>query len=178
MKELEVKILEVNRDRIEEILATLGAKRVFEGEIETLFFAFKDIGVAKAEDVLRLRKEKRKTELTYKTVLSNHGVKVAEEYTVEVSDLEYMKKILECLGLWVVESMQKHRVSYSLERLHFDIDRYTGDYEYIPEFLEIEAESVDLIHEYAEILGYKAKDCLPWSTKDLIQNYSSRKGKK
>jgi len=172
MKELEVKILEVNRDKIEEILATLGAKKVLDDEIETLFFAFKGIDVTKAKDLLRLRKEKKKTELTYKTVLSNHGVKVAEEYTVEVSDLEHMKKILECLGLSVVERMQKHRISYSLERLHFDIDRYTGDYGHIPEFLEIEAENVDLIHKYAEILGFKAKHCLPWSTKDLIKYYS------
>jgi predicted adenylyl cyclase CyaB len=177
MKELEVKILEVNRDRIEEILANLGAKRVFEGEIETLFLDFKDSTIAKAKNVLRLRKEKNKAELTYKTVLANQEAKVAEEYTVEVSDLEHMKKILEYLGLSVVENTRKHRISYALERVHIDIDRYTGDYGYIPEFLEIEAENIDLIHKYAELLGFKAKDCLPWSTEDLIRYYSSKKGK-
>ena len=177
MRELEVKILEVNGDRIEEILANLGAKRVFDGKIETLLFDFKDGAIAKAKNVLRLRNEKNKAELTYKKVLDNKEVKVAEEYSVEVSDLERMKKILEHLGLSVVESMQKHRVSYSLDCLHFDIDRYTGDYSYIPELLEIEAENIDLIHKYAEILGFKAKDCLPWSTNDLIHYYSSKKGK-
>lgn len=178
MKELEVKILEVDRDRIEEILANLRAKRVFDGEIETLLFDFKDGKIAKAKDVLRLRKEKNEIELTYKTVLSDQGVKVAEECTVEVSDLERMKKILECLGLSVVECMQKHRVSYSLHDLHFDIDRYTGDYGHIPEFLEIEAKSIDLIHKYADLLGFKAKDCLPWSTNELLRHYSSKKGKR
>jgi predicted adenylyl cyclase CyaB len=177
MKELEVKILEVNGHRIEEILANLGAKRVFDGEIETLFFDFKDGAIAKAKDVLRLRNEKNKAELTYKTVLGNHEAKVAEEYSVEVSDLESMKKILEHLGLSVIESMQKHRISYSLDRVHFDLDRYTGDYGYIPELLEIEAENIELIHEYAEILGFKAKDCLPWSTNELIHYYSSKKDK-
>jgi predicted adenylyl cyclase CyaB len=127
--------------------------------------------------VLRLRKEKHKAELTYKRILGNQEVKVAEEYTVEVSDLERMKKILEHLGLSVVESMQKHRVSYALDWLHFDIDKYTGDYGYIPELLEIEAENIDLIHKYAEILGFKAKDCLPWSTNDLIHHYSFKKCK-
>ena len=177
MKELEVKILGVNGHRIEQILANLGAKRVFAGDIETLFFDFKDGAIAKAKDVLRLRNEKNKVELTYKTVLGNQEVKVAEEYSVEVSDLERMKKILEHLGLSVVESMQKHRVSYNLDRVHFDLDRYTGDYGYIPELLEIEAKNIDSIHKYAEILGFKAKDCLPWSTNDLIQYYSSKKGK-
>ena len=177
MKELEVKILEVDKDRIEEIVTDLGAKRVFEGEIETLLFDFKDGAIAKAKNVLRLRKEKNKAELTYKTVRANQEVKVAEEYTVEVSDLERMKKILECLGLSVVENMRKHRVSYALDRVHIDIDRYKGNYGYIPELLEIEAENIDSIHKYAEILGFKAKDCLPWSTNDLIQYYSSEKGK-
>lgn len=177
MKELEVKILEVNRDRIEEILANLGASKVFDGEIETLFFDFKDGAIAKGKNALRLRKENHKFELTYKTVLDNQEVKVADEYTVEVSDLELMKKILECMGLSEVESMKKHRVSYSLGRLRIDIDRYAGDYNYIPELLEIEAENIDLIHKYAEILGFKVKDCLPWSTNDLIHHYSSKKGK-
>jgi predicted adenylyl cyclase CyaB len=177
MKELEVKILEVNRGRIEEILANLGARRVFDGEIETFFFDFKDGAIAKARNVLRLRKEGHKVQLTCKTVLGNQEVKVSEEYTVEVSDFERMKKILESLDLSVVENMKKHRVSYALDRLRIDIDLYAGDYGYIPEFLEIEAENIDLIHKYAEILGFKAKDCLPWSTGDLILYYSSKKGK-
>ena len=177
MRELEVKILEVNRDRVEEILANVGAKRVFDGEVETMFFDFKNGAIAEAKNLLRLRKEKHKTELTYKRVLGNQEVKAAEEYTVEVSDLERMKKILEYLGLYVVEKTQKHRVSYSLDRLHFDIDKYKGEHAYIPEFLEIEAESVDLINKYANILGFKAKDCLPWSTKDLIKHYFSMNGK-
>ena len=177
MKELEVKILEVERDRIEKILVNLGANKVFDGEIETLIFDFKDGAIARAKNVLRLRREKNKAELTYKQVLSNQEVKVAEEYTVGVSDVECMKKILGFLGLSVVEKMQKHRVSYALDRLHIDIDQYTGGYSYIPELLEIEAENIDLIHKYAEILGFKADDCLPWSTDDLIHYYSFKKGK-
>jgi len=177
MKESEVKILEVERDRIEKILSNLGADKVFDGEIETLIFDFKDGAIARAKNVLRLRKEKQKVELTYKVVLSNQEVKIAEEYTVEISDLERMEKILGFLGLSVVEKMRKHRVSYTLDRLRIDIDRYTGDYSYIPELLEIEAENIDLIHKYAEIFGFKADDCLPWSTDDLIQYYSFKKGK-
>jgi predicted adenylyl cyclase CyaB len=177
MKELEIKILEVQRDRIKTILANLGAKKVFEGEIETVFFDFRDGAIIKAKNVLRLRKEKDKTGLTLKTVHGNQEVKTADEYTVEVSSLETMKKILEFLGLSVIEEMRKHRVSYDLEQAHVDIDQYLGNFAYIPEFLEIEAENIELIHKYAEALGYKAKDCLPWSTSDLINFYSSKKGK-
>ena len=103
--------------------------------------------------------------------------KLAEEYSVEVSNLETMKKILENIGLKVTECMQKHRVSYTLDHTRFDIDRYVGNYGYIPEFMEIEGENVDLIHRHAGLLGFKAEDCLPWSTNELIQHYSFKKTK-
>jgi len=177
MKELEVKILEVNRKKIEETLTGLGAKRVFDGEIQTMFFDFKDASIVKAKDVLRLRKEQDKTELTYKKVHITETAKLAEEYSVEVSNLETMKKILENIGLPITESMKKHRVSYTIDHTRFDIDCYAGDYEYIPEFMEIEAENIDLIHKYAALLGFKTEDCLPWSTDELIRHYSFKKGK-
>ena len=177
MKELEVKILEVNRIKIEEILTNLGAKKIFNGDIQTLFFDFKDCTIIKAKNVLRLRKEQNKTELTYKKVHITETAKLAEEYSVEVSNMETMKKILENIGLSITESMQKHRVSYTIDHTRFDIDRYAGNYGYIPELLEIESENIDLIHKYAALLGFQAKDCLPWSTDELIRHYSIKKGK-
>jgi predicted adenylyl cyclase CyaB len=177
MKELEVKILEVNRIKIEETLTSLGAKKVFDGDIQTLFFDFKDDAIIKAKNVLRLRKEQDKTELTYKKVHITETAKLAEEYSVDVSNLETMKKILENIGLSITESMQKHRVSYAIDHTRFDIDRYVGNYRYIPELLEIESENIDLIHKYAALLGFQAKDCLPWSTDELIRHYSINKEK-
>ena len=177
MKELEVKILEVNRKKIEDTLISLGAKKVFDGDIQTMFFDFKDASIRKAENVLRLRKEQDKTELTYKKVHITETAKLAEEYSVDVSNLETMKKILESLGLSVTESMQKRRVSFAIDHTRFDIDHYTGNYAYIPDFMEIESENIDLIHTYAALLGFQAKDCLPWSTDELIRHYSFKKGK-
>jgi predicted adenylyl cyclase CyaB len=174
MKELEVKILEVSRLKIEKTLSDLGAKKVFDDEILTLFFDFEDRRIAKSKNVLRLRKEQNRTELTYKKVHANQAVKTAEEYSVEVSSLETTEKILGNLGLSITDRMQKQRVSYTLDVTRFDFDCYSGNYGYIPEFLEIEAESIDLIHKYAAVLGFKEKDCLPWSTTELIKHYSSK----
>ncbi|HMK95593.1 MAG TPA: CYTH domain-containing protein [Candidatus Limnocylindrales bacterium] len=175
MQETEVKILEVDRKKVERTLTGLGAKKVFEGDIQTLLFDFKDGRIVKARDVLRLRKEQDKSEITYKKVHETQTVKRAQEYTVEVSNMEMMRKILENLGLTITESMQKHRVSYVLDHARFDIDCYFGSYGFIPEFMEIEAENLGLIHKYAELLGFKAEDCLPWSTYELVQHYSSQK---
>ena len=177
MQEIEVKILEINRKKIEQTLTGLGAKKVFDDDIQTLFFDFEDGRIIKAKDVLRLRKEHDKTELTYKKVHETQTAKKAQEYSVDVSNLETMKEILENLSLAVIESVQKHRVSYTLHHARFDIDRYLGSYDYIPEFMEIEAENIRSIHEYAELLGFKAEDCLPWSTNELIQHYSIKKAK-
>ncbi len=177
MQEIEAKILEINRKKIEQTLIALGAKKVFDGDIQTLFFDFKDDRITKAKDVLRLRKEADKAELTYKKVHVDKEAKTADEYSVEISDLDTATKILENLGLALTESNEKHRISYTLDHARFDIDHYFGKYGYIPEFMEIEAENTGLIHKYAALLGFKKEDCLPWSTADLIQHYSTVKDK-
>ena len=133
MKEVEVKILEINRSKIEKELVHLGAKRILDGEIETTFFDFPDHTLLRKRNLLRLRKENDNIELTFKKVHTNKDAKVAREYTITVA--------------------------------------------FIPEFLEIEAESAQEIWRYAEVLGFKNDDCLPWSTKDLISYYSLRSQK-
>jgi len=177
MKEVEVKILEVDRSKIEATLAGLGSKKIFDGDVQTLFLDFKDGRIFKEKNLLRLRKEGDKTELTFKIVRVTETAKVADEYSVEVSSLKMTRRILESLGLLVTESMEKHRVSYVLDDARFDFDHYSGWYAYIPEFVEIEAKSEEAIHKYAELLGFKAEDCRPWSTNDLIQHYASKKEK-
>jgi adenylate cyclase class 2 len=177
MKEIEVKILEINRPKIEKALVKLQARKIFDGILQTLFFDFEDGSITKAGNLLRLRKSSQKSELTFKKVKRTQTVKIAEEYSVKVSDAEIMLKLLQNLGLSVTEIMKKHRLSYKLDNAQFDIDRYLGDFEFIPEFLEIEAEDVNHIHRYAELLGFKPEDCLPWSSEELIQHYSKAKEK-
>lgn len=178
MKEIEVKILEIDRGIISEKLVNLGAKKVFDGDIQTVFFDFKDGSIVKAKNVLRLRKEKDKAELTFKRVSFSQAAKEAEEYNVEVESIEKMEKILENLGLHQTEDTLKHRISYKIGDVRFDIDQYLGKYDFIPEFMEIEAENADVIQKYAQLLGFKHEDCLSWSTNDLIQHYSNIKASK
>lgn len=175
MREIEAKILEISRRKVEDALVKMGAKKVFDGEMETFFYDFRDGSIVRAKNVMRLRREDKQLVLTYKNVTGNQGAKTAEEYSVVVSDLAVMQKILELLGLVLIESTQKHRTSYELEGARFDIDRYAGKYSHIPEFLEIEAESTESIHEYAEVLGFKPEQCLPWSTAQVIEYYDGGK---
>lgn len=177
MQEIEVKILEIDRQKVVKTLTGLGAEKVFDGEVLTLFFDFQDGQIHKRKDVLRLRKEQDNVELTYKKIQAGGTVKVAEESSVQVSDLETTLKILQNLGLSVTQKMQKHRISFKLGSVRFDIDRYSDEYAFIPEFLEIEG-PLDCIRKYAEILGFREKDCLPWSTDELIRHYSAKEKQK
>jgi predicted adenylyl cyclase CyaB len=174
MKETEVKILNIDQKKIIEIISRFGAKVIFDGEIKTAFFDFADARISKAKNVLRLRQTGQRALLTFKKILSKQYAKEAEEYEVEVSDPQTMKKIFESLGLSETGNIQKHRTSYRLDNMQFDIDTHENELSYVPPYLEIEAENIDLIYKYAELLGYSAKDCLPWSTEDVINYYSTK----
>ncbi|MCW4005768.1 MAG: class IV adenylate cyclase [Candidatus Bathyarchaeota archaeon] len=177
MQEVEAKILGIDRGKVEAQLIALGASRVFDDVMEAFFYDFADSSIIKAGNVLRVRREGREVVLTYKVVSATGEAKVAQEHAVVVSDLAAVQRILEALGLVLVESMQKHRVSYKLKDARFDIDKYTGKYSYIPEFMEIEAENPQVIHRYAEKLGFKTQDCLPWSTVQVIDYYADKQKK-
>ncbi len=176
MDEIEVKILEIDIQKVVETLVNLKALSVFDGDLLTLFLDFQDHQIQKRGDVLRLRREPDSIALTYKKVKINKIAKVANEYTVQVDDFEKTLILLENLGLSVTQRMQKHRTSYKLDNVRFDIDRYSGDYEFIPEFLEIEG-TIDEIKMYAKTLGFQEKDCLPWSTDELVNHYLVKKKK-
>jgi adenylate cyclase class 2 len=177
MEEIEVKILEINREKVDRKLLTLGATKVFDDEILTSFLDFKDNSIDSKKDVLRLREQRGKVELTYKKVHTYRGVKQAEEISVQVSDLDATILLLNNLGLRITHQMEKHRTSYVLGSTRFDIDRYRAEYEFIPVFLEIEG-SINDIKKYVMELGYQEKDCLPWSTDKLISYYTEKREKK
>jgi predicted adenylyl cyclase CyaB len=174
MQEIEVKILETSPEKVEEALVKMGAEKTFDGVMETFFYDFKDGSIVKAGNVLRLRKENETVVLAFKYVTATREAKKAQEYSVVVSELAPMQQILSSLGLVLTETMKKHRTSYHLGNVHFDFDQYLGKYSYIPGFLEIEAESIESIHRYAEKLGFKPEDCLPWSTAQVIQHYQGK----
>ncbi len=173
MLEIEVKILNIDRIQVEDSLVKMSATKTFDSDLETIFYDFADGAIVRANNVLRLRKENNEVFLTYKNVIGTKDAKVAEEYSVTVSDLSMMSRILEVLGLKSIASIRKHRISYQIKQTRFDIEQYLDKYSYVPAFVEIESDSIAVIHKYAEALGFRAEDCLPWSTQQVIDHYSS-----
>ena len=176
MREVEVKILGIDRETVENKLKLLKSAKTFEGSLESVFYDFPDNAIATAKNLLRLRRIGDRAVLTFKRFVGNDPAKVRDEYEVSVSGFETMRLILESLGLNAVLRMKKHRTSYKLKNgVRVDLDRYAGDFSHIPDLLEIEGENVAAVHSQAKMLGFQPEDCRPWTTYDLVNYYSAKK---
>lgn len=177
MDEVEVKVLDVNRNALVKKLLSLGAKKHFEGEIHAVSFDYPDNSIKNAKKTLRLRTKGNKTYLTLKNPVDNPDIKIREELELEVSDFKIMKTILESLNLKQWRDITKTRISYKLKDALFEFDKYHDYFEFIPEFMEIEVMATDdkaaikKIYEYAAMLGIKKEQCLPWTLNDLEKHY-------
>lgn len=167
-----MKILGIDREKTERLLVSLGALKVFDDDIHAIYYDSADNALQKNKDTLRLRREGPRTVLTFKRHIGDDRAKVREEKEVQVSDFGEMTAILSCLGYSSRLEMRKHRTTYELNGVHFELDRYHGEYGYIPEFLEIEGSDIDVIHHYAGLLGYRGEDCKPWDALELAAYYA------
>src|SRR3989344_6496070 len=144
MEESEIKILDINKEDILKKLNSLGAKKTSEGKIEALYFDFNDNRISNKSSMLRLRKRDGKFELGFKNLVSKEKAKIMEEFQVTVDDFDAMKDVFLNLGLKVILKFAKHRTSYLLDGVHFEIDTFEG----IPALLEIEASNLKVIGKY------------------------------
>jgi predicted adenylyl cyclase CyaB len=171
MKEIEVKILEVDPQALVRRLEELGAEKASESDLEALFFDFQDNSLERSRNLLRLRRSGGLCWLTYKGYVADPSVKVREEWEVSVSDFALARRILEALGLRARLRILKHRIAYHLDRASLAIDRHQEEFARIPPLLEIEAQSVEDIHAVARLLGYSPEQCRPWGFSELIAHY-------
>jgi len=171
VREVEVKILDVDSEELQKKLVELGAEKTFEGIVRAEFYDFEGKTLKADGRRLRLRTLGDKPVLTYKKNIKEEKAKVREEYEVEVSNLEDMKKILVGVGMNVIRETEKTRISYKLDDVIFEIDTYHGRLENIPTFLEIENEHIERIHELAGKLGFTEGQCTNYTLTDLVEHY-------
>jgi len=174
LREIEVKILEINKNELEKKLLSLGAKKVFDDIIEAHFFDFKDKSIKKARSSFRLRKYGCKAVITFKKFVPAKNVKARDEFEVEVSHFDTAKRIIDCLGLQEWGYLKKKRTSYSLPGVRFEFDKYLGRLSFVPGFIEIEAKNSKILYRYAKLLGFGKKDCKPWNTYQIMDYYKSK----
>jgi adenylate cyclase class 2 len=99
--------------------------------------------------VLRLRQDE-KTHLTFKgpSVEKEGGVLSRQEIEFIVEDFEIARQFLEALGYKAVIFYEKFRTTFELNNIQIMLDELPYG-----EFVEIEGESVEAIHNIANLLG-------------------------
>jgi len=168
LKEIEVKILEINVEEIEEKLREIGAKKVFEGELVSIYFDFESRSLEREGKVLRLRQKGDTVILTYKELISQDEAKIMDEYELAVDELEPMKRIFEGIGLFPLYEFNKHRTTYKLSQINFEIDKYPD----IPAFLEIETSDLNTLNGIISEFGFSSEEVKSYSIKDVLEYYN------
>jgi adenylate cyclase class 2 len=169
--EVEAKILEINVDEVRKKLEELGAKLVYDKLQIVRILDFEDCRIGKDGNLLRIRKIGDKVELTFKGPKQKTGnVKTREEIETHVEDFEKALKIFEQIGLTPIRSYEKHRISYKLGNITFEIDKFPNLP--VPPFLEIEAPTQKEVEEMVEKLGFKKEDMKSYGGMELMKHYN------
>ncbi|MFK7780076.1 MAG: CYTH domain-containing protein [Candidatus Gracilibacteria bacterium] len=184
MLEKEIKILDVDVKKIQEKLEKLGAEKTFEGFIHDVYYDFHDEekNHLKMEKNKRLFRVRQKGDIHMYTIKRKRnkkkdggetGVKIADEGEREITDVESFKKVLEKYGMKETREKKKHRISYSLGKIEFDIDDYYlgDDKNEIPPLLEIEASTSEELNEWVKVLGLTKHQIEKWGSRKLFNHY-------
>jgi adenylate cyclase class 2 len=172
MREIEVKILGIDKNKLVARLKRLGARKTFDGAIKASFFDYKDDRLKKTGRLLRLREGAAGTILAFKAPAGRSRVKTMKEFEFSLSDPRALRAVLSGLGLKESGRTHKHRTSFRLGKAHFELDTYPG----IPTYLEIEAPSERAVRKHVQLLGFNMKQARPWTWRDVFRHYGRKAG--
>lgn len=175
MLEKELKILEIPVKEVIEKLEELWAEKHFEWVIHDIYYDFPDELEHKMEAngrMFRLRKRWEEHIYTIKNkrkeIIKQEGIMAKDEHETTITDIESFAKVLEKYGMKKTREKKKHRISYKLDEVEFDIDDYQNS---IPPLLEIEAHDKETIISWQEKLWLSDFTTLMWGSRKLFKYY-------
>jgi adenylate cyclase, class 2 len=143
MKEVEIKVLEINPVEEKRKLVKAGFKKLWEGVILEKTFDSANKDLKKNKQLLRLRNAYGKVELTFKEKNENHSfLKMREEKEVIVDSFDKTEDILISLSYKCMSAREKRRSTYIKENVKVEIDEYPGAKPY----LEVEGTSDEILN--------------------------------
>tara|TARA_Y100000310_G_C20387491_1_gene671154 strand:- start:106 stop:612 length:507 start_codon:yes stop_codon:yes gene_type:complete len=149
MTETEIKILEINVNKVKELLRGRFVRKVLQKNIIYNNPYTKTKGI-----VVRLRKEGKNTIFTVKSPSKFiRGHKVRKEYETNVENFKLFENMILTMGLRKFSETEAKREYYKLNNCSVEIVKMPK----IPTFLEIEGLEKDII-KVARKLGYSKKD--------------------
>jgi predicted adenylyl cyclase CyaB len=155
MKETEVKILEINPNRIRKILKQKKAKLIMSKNLQgNYFYANKEI---ERKGVIRLRTNNLGNTIAFKSkVKFSKGHKVMQEHETKIEDIKETMKGLEMLGLKQIGCVEVIREDWKLNNCLISLIKMPK----IPYYVEIEGAKQNIL-KIAKLLGYTEKAYYP-----------------
>ena len=174
MLEKEIKILKIDIAQVVEKLESFWAEKTFEGFIHDVYYDFPDDSSLKMENNNRLFRVRKKWEEHIYTIKRKRKamgkaekLAIKDEHETEITDVESFSRVLEKYGMTKTREKKKHRISYRLHGIEFDIE----DYEWIPPLLEIEANRREEIDILVEKLWLKKNEQMIGWSRSLFTHY-------
>ncbi len=175
--EKEVKVLEIDPQKIIEKLENLWFEKVFEWYIKDLYYDTPDKAYDKNEKKIRIRQKWEKFIVTFKEDIQDSNIKKSKEveFPIPWGNQEIFEWIFNDflgLNLQPFRKKEKYRISYQKtlpngDIIHIDIDKYKD----IPRLLEIEANNEKLIYEYIKKLQLDRNPIKTFWSRWLFQYY-------
>jgi len=166
MEEIEVKILDIDKDDVINRLLKLGAKKTFEGTMTSIYLD-SNHRLGNEDKNLRIRQKGDRCILTSKSKKEDSEAKVREEYETEVKDFKETMAIFRNIGFTECENEVKERISYKIKNSSVEIDSIEGT----PPFLEVESPNKDELKEVVKMLGFSFEQAKTWTSKKVVDFY-------
>jgi adenylate cyclase class 2 len=134
-KEHEIKVLDINVDKVAARLAQMGAKKVYDDIRTITTYDTPSRDLARQDKLVRITEEG-----TVKTTLHVHNSDPERKEVIKykASGMEEQERLLSELGFFPIAKVRARRVSFELGAVDFDMDIFPA----IPPFLEIDAENL------------------------------------
>ena len=161
--EYEVRVLEIDKDKMIEILESLGAKKI--GEWHQRRYVY-DIIPKDENSWIRLRTNGIKTTLTFKTIKSK-TIDGTKEIEVNVSSFEETNLLLEQMGHYNRGFQENKRIQYILDDVEVDIDTWPK----IPTYLEIEGKDEESVNAIINKLNIDKSKLSTLDVQSLYEYY-------
>lgn len=182
MRELEIRIFDIDVEEIRRKLEGLNAIKVKEENQINNIYDFKDNFLLKQKGYARIRLVEDKLNnrevvyMTTKKMLSQGTFKEMEENETIVEDKEAAERIFLSLGLELKHSIKKYRESYKLKDSLIEID--INDKSFCPfPYIEIETKSLESLKKIVNLLGYTLNDTSSKTIYEFLEERGLNKNK-
>ncbi len=152
--EYEIRILEIDHDKMVDKLEKLGAKKTMDALQERYIY---DVIPKEEHKWIRLRTNGQDSTLTIKD-LKSKSIDGMKEIEIGVSDFYKTNELLENLGYKSKGFQQNKRVQYILDDVEIDLDKWP----FIPEYMEIEGKDEDSVRKMLKTLNINSEQVTKW----------------